>query len=120
AARQRLLDLGTHEMVLEPAQRGAVELGVAAHPAGGVDQREAVPDARAELARHVGPAERIGGQQIRDQQRLPLEAAGDFVLEVAAQQPVGGNAGACHTVSSSWARLCTRPSRSISVVSSLN
>ena len=83
-------------MVLEPAERRAVELGVAAHSPGGVDQRDAVPDALAQLARELGPAQRIRRQQGGDEQGLALEPVGDFVLEVAAQQPVGGDGEARH------------------------
>ena len=72
-------------MVLELAQRVAIEFGVAADVALGIDERDPVTDTRAELTGEVGPAERIGGQEGGEDARLMLEAARDFVLEIVAQ-----------------------------------
>jgi len=96
-------------MVLEPAERPAIELGVAAHAPAGVDERDAVPDALTQLAREVGPAQRIRRQQGRDEQRLALEPVGDFVFEVAPQQAVGGDGEARHGERGEQARREEQP-----------
>ncbi len=57
ARGQRLLDLGTQQVVLESIQRRAVELGVASDPAGGIDEGHSLTDAGTELAGELGPAQ---------------------------------------------------------------
>ena len=39
----------------------------------------------------VGPAQRVGRQQHGDELRFPFQPVGDLVLEIAAQQPIGGD-----------------------------
>ena len=88
ARGQRLLDLGTQQVVLEPIQRRAVELGVSADSALGVDERHASTDAGAELASELGPPQRVRRQEVGHQAGFALEAPGHLVLQMAAQQPV--------------------------------
>ena len=57
AARDRLLDLGAHEVVLQLRQRGAVEFRITPDLPGGVDQGQAVTDPLAQGAGGVGPAQ---------------------------------------------------------------
>ena len=91
ARRQRLLDLGAQQVVLESIQRSAVELGVPSDRALGVDQRHALPDAGAELASELGPAQGVRGQEVRHQSGFTLETPGDLVLQVAPEHPVRGD-----------------------------
>ncbi len=91
ARRQRLLDLGAQQVVLESIQRSAVELGVPSDRALGVDQRHALPDTGAELASEVGPAHGVRRQEVRHQSAFPLEAPGDLILQVAPEHPVRGD-----------------------------
>ena len=78
-------DLWPRAMVLEPCQRCAIELGVAADVAVGIDQGHAASQARAGEHRELRPARGVGRREGGDQPRLALQLAGDLLLEMPAE-----------------------------------